>query len=64
MLKSISKLIHGLLGGIFTISNAHSQSLMLYICYIYSDIEVNLCLKTLVTHLALGLVARVCVILM
>ena len=31
---------------------------MLYICYTYSDIEVGLCLKALVTHLAIGHVAR------
>jgi hypothetical protein len=37
---------------------------LLYICYIYSDIEVGLCLKALVTHLALGHVARARVILM
>ena len=37
---------------------------MLYICYTYSDIEVGLCLKALVTHLALGHVTRARVILM
>ena len=37
---------------------------MLYICYTYSDIEVGLCLKALVTYLALGHVARARVILM
>ncbi len=31
---------------------------MLYIYYTYSDIEVNLCLKVLVTHLTLGHMAR------
>jgi hypothetical protein len=36
---------------------------VLYICYTYSDIEVGLCLKALVTHLALGHVARTRVIL-
>ena len=37
---------------------------MLYICYTYSDIEVGLCFKALVTRLALGHVARARVILM
>jgi hypothetical protein len=37
---------------------------MLYICYTYSDIKVGLCLKTLVTHLAIEHVARACVILL
>ena len=36
---------------------------LLYICYTYSDIEVNLCLKALVTHLAIRHVARARVIL-
>ena len=36
---------------------------VLYICYTYSDIEVDLCLKALVTHLALGHVACARVIL-
>ena len=39
-------------------------TILLYICYTYSDIEVGLCLKALVTHLALGYVARACVILL
>ena len=37
---------------------------VLYICYTYSDIEVGLCFNVLVTHLALGHVARARVILM
>jgi hypothetical protein len=36
---------------------------MLYICYTYSDIKMGLCLKALVTHLAIGHVACACVIL-
>jgi hypothetical protein len=36
---------------------------VLYICYTYSDIEVGLCGKAFVTHLALGHVARARVIL-
>ena len=36
---------------------------LLYICYTYSDIEVSLCLKALVTHLAIGHVAHASVIL-
>ena len=37
---------------------------LLYICYTYSDTEVSLCLKALVTHLTLGHVVRARVILM
>ena len=37
---------------------------LLYICYTYSDIEVGLCLKALVTYLTLGHIARARVILM
>ena len=39
------------------------QQKLLYICYKYSDIEVGLCLKTLVTHLTIGHVANARVIL-
>jgi hypothetical protein len=45
------------------ISSSAPDSLLLYICYTYSDIEVGLCFKALVTHLALGHVARARVIL-
>ena len=40
------------------------SSQLLYICYTYSDIEVGLCFKALVSHLALEHVARARVILM
>ncbi len=45
------------------LSSSAPDSLLLYICYTYADIEVGLCFKALVTHLALGHVARARVIL-
>ena len=36
---------------------------LLNICYTYGDIEVSLCLKALVTHLAIGYVTLARVIL-
>ena len=47
-----------------TMTKGHGNDECLYICYRYSDIEVGLCFKVLVTHLALGHVARARVILM
>ena len=40
-----------------------NMCMLLYICYTYSHIKVGLCLKTLVTHLALVHVTHTCVIL-